>query len=562
MIRFSLLEHLRTSLVAVGVALLALLSFGACTKDVVEPVEELPLVVAITDSGFFESVPKSHLLAKDFVAGDEIGVFLVRDGEIVEANIRLTYDGSAWNADKTVSVTGSELGFVYFPFCADASEYVDKSASNAADFFKELALRGVTYDQSTDNIARTKAFDLSVAKATVEKTDTELSVTAILEHLMSVAAWSLTDGTVYSTHSGFKYTTPSSCSNMKVSLGDKTITPGTIPFYYTFYYYPEEGKHLTVSYDEAGVSKSFDVQLGTESGKLTFLEEGSFKDGGARELSVGDLFYCDGSILPVETVREMSQAPSGVAGVVFQTDLSRISDKEKSVLAGAHALVLSARMPSYKGNTSMKWFDDYPEGKDDGNRNESVEDPDYPGMYLPFITDTKDYMHSYELNRADINGYWNNVVIRTRRAADMEKGWYPAFSAVVAFGDQVPAPSYSTGWYLPSAGQLMDAFANLGKVDFDDHIRDFNGNGDFLVDASYCADMIKFMDSYLEKIPSGERDLFSGATGALWSSSHSWTYFSTGDISYAARLVSFYNDFSVISYSTFGVSETRAVLAF
>ncbi|HBH20794.1 MAG TPA: hypothetical protein DDX33_01960 [Rikenellaceae bacterium] len=74
--------------------------------------------------------------------------------------------------------------------------------------------------------------------------------------------------------------------------------------------------------------------------------------------------------------------------------------------------------------------------------------------------------------------------------------------------------------------------------------------------------MIKFMDSYLEKIPSEERDLFSGATGALWSSSHSWTYFSTGDISYAARLVSFYNDFSVISYSTFGVSETRAVLAF
>ena len=91
---------------------------------------------------------------------------------------------------------------------------------------------------------------------------------------------------------------------------------------------------------------------------------------------------------------------------------------------------------------------EYFPGKDEGNRDESVEDPDFPGMCLP------------------------------------------------------------------SVGQLYDILRNLGK-----------------------ADMMIFLDSYVEKIPEAERDLFSESTGAVWSSSHSWTYFSNGGISYAARLV-------------------------
>ena len=185
---------------------------------------------------------------------------------------------------------------------------------------------------------------------------------------------------------------------------------------------------IKVSYKDAGVAKSFDIPLSGKPGVASFVNEGNVKDGGNRNLAIGDLYYSDGSILPVEKVKEMEQVPSGVAGVIFQTDRSRFSKKEKELLGDVHALVVSAKMPEYDGKTSMKWFDDYPAGKDDGNRDESVEDPDFPGMYLPFITDVKDYKKSYELNNADINGYWNNVVIRTRRAEDMKKGWYPAFS--------------------------------------------------------------------------------------------------------------------------------------
>ena len=116
---------------------------------------------------------------------------------------------------------------------------------------------------------------------------------------------------------------------------------------------------------------------------------------------------------------------------------------------------------------------EYFPGKDEGNRDESVEDPDFPGKYLP------------------------------------------------------------------SVGQLYDILRNLGK-----------------------ADMMIFLDSYVEKIPEAERDLFSESTGAVWSSSHSWTYFSNGGISYAARLVSFYAGISTISYSTFGVADVRLVFAF
>lgn len=544
-----------------GALVLGSLPFAGCSKTpTIDPVVDLPIGVTLSDPGFTASDGSTGHFSRTFMSGDQAGLFLVRDGQIVEDNVLLSFDGQKWTSEKEVGVSGEETCFVYMPYSASASGLVDKTASDAAGFFKGLVKTQTAEDQSSFNLAEA---DVMVAAAPVVKTETAVNVNAALEHFLSVAAWSLSDGTAYTTVNGFKYMTPSSYTNIEASLGGKTIVPGVYPSYNAYFYYPAEGMSIKVSYKDAGVDKSFDIPLSGKPGVASFVNEGNVKDGGSRNLSIGDLYYSDGSILPVEKVKEMEKVPSGVAGVIFQTDRSRFSKKEKELLGDVHALVVSAKMPEYDGKTSMAWFDDYPAGKDDGNRDESVEDPDFPGMYLPFITDVKDYKKSYELNNADINGYWNNVVIRTRRAEDMKKGWYPAFSAAVEFGNKVAVPSYTTGWYLPSVGQLYDILRNLGKADISvNTVKDFNGNGDLLVDASYCADMITFLDSYIDKIPEAERDLFSSSTGAVWSSSHSWTYFSSGDISYAARLVSFYAGISTISYSTFGVADVRLVFAF
>lgn len=555
------MKRLCTLSIVSGALVLVSLHFTGCSKTpTIDPVVDLPIGVTLSDQGFTASDGSTGHFSRAFMSGDQAGLFLVRDGQIVEDNVLLSFDGQKWTSEKEVSVSGKETCFVYMPYSASASSLVDKTASDAAGFFKGLAKTQSVEDQSSFNLAEA---DVMVAAAPVVKTETAVNVNATFEHLLSVAAWSLSDGTAYTTVNGFKYMTPSSYTNIEASLGGKTIVPGMYPSYNAYFYYPAEGMSIKVSYKDAGVDKSFDIPLSGKPGVASFVNEGNVKDGGNRNLAIGDLYYSDGSILPVEKVKEMEQVPSGVAGVIFQTDRSRFSKKEKELLGDVHALVVSAKMPEYDGKTSMKWFDDYPAGKDDGNRDESVEDPNFPGMYLPFITDVKDYKKSYELNNADINGYWNNVVIRTRRAEDMKKGWYPAFSAAVEFGNKVAVPSYTTGWYLPSVGQLYDILRNLGKADISvNTVKDFNGNGDLLVDASYCADMMEFLDSYIDKIPEAERDLFSESTGAVWSSSHSWTYFSSGDISYAARLVSFYAGVSTISYSTFGVADVRLVFAF
>lgn len=555
------MKRLCTVSIVSGALVLGSLPFAGCSKTpTIDPVVDLPIGVTLSDPGFTASDGSTGHFSRTFMSGDQAGLFLVRDGQIVEDNVLLSFDGQKWTSEKEVGVSGEETCFVYMPYSASASGLVDKTASDAAGFFKGLAKTQSVEDQSSFNLAEA---DVMVAAAPVVKTETAVNVTATFEHSLSVAAWSLSDGTAYTTVNGFKYMTPSSYTNIEASLGGKTIVPGEYPSYNAYFYYPAEGMSIKVSYKDAGVDKSFDIPLSGKPGVASFVNEGNVKDGGSRNLSIGDLYYSDGSILPVEKVKEMEKVPSGVAGVIFQTDRSRFSKKEKELLGDVHALVVSAKMPEYDGKTSVAWFDDYPTGKDDGNRDESVEDPDFPGMYLPFIIDVKDYKKSYELNNADINGYWNNVVIRTRRAEDMKKGWYPAFSAAVEFGSKVAVPSYTTGWYLPSVGQLYDILRNLGKADISvNTVKDFNGNGDLLVDASYCADMMEFLDSYIAKIPEAERDLFSESTGSIWSSSHSWTYFSNGNISYAARLVSFYAGISTISYSTFGVADVRLVFAF
>lgn len=555
------MRRLCTVSIVTGALVLGSLPFTGCSKTpTIDPVVDLPIGVTLSDPGFTASDGSTGHFSRTFMSGDQAGLFLVRDGQIVEDNVLLSFDGQKWTSEKEVGVSGEETCFVYMPYSASASGLVDKTASDAAGFFKGLVKTQSAEDQSSFNLAEA---DVMVAAAPVVKTETAVNVNATLEHFLSVAAWSLSDGTAYTTVYGFKYMTPSSYTNIEASLGGKTIVPGEYPSYNAYFYYPAEGMSIKVSYKDAGVDKSFDIPLSGKPGVASFVNEGNVKDGGSRNLAIGDLYYSDGSILPVEKVKEMEKVPSGVAGVIFQTDRSRFSKKEKELLGDVHALVVSAKMPEYDGKTSMAWFDDYPAGKDDGNRDESVEDPDFPGMYLPFITDVKDYKKSYELNNADINGYWNNVVIRTRRAEDMKKGWYPAFSAAVEFGSKVAVPSYTTGWYLPSVGQLYDILRNLGKADISvNTVKDFNGNGDLLVDASYCAGMMELLDSYIAKIPEAERDLFSESTGAVWSSSHSWTYFSSGDISYAARLVSFYAGISTISYSTFGVADVRLVFAF
>ena len=545
---------------------LCLMALAGCSGSKDEPVSDLPLQVQITDAGFLAD--GSRVYSHDFELGDKAGVFVVKDGKVVVDNAEAMYDGSAWNVNAVVRTSkADETCFVYFPYRADAASLVNLTASTAADFFRPMqnTISNVLDQSIYSNV---KPSDIMYASAAPQAAAGTYTVSAALDHMLALATWDLSDGVAYTTSDGFGYKTPSSYTDISVKLGDEVVKPCTVSYLKGFYYIPGSVKgRLTVSYNDAGKICSFDVALDAEAGNATKVIGGKGStDGGVRDFAAGDIYYSDGSVLPVEEAAKLADgaAPAGAAGLIFQTDKSRFSDAEKE-MGEVHALVISAKKPTYNGNASVKWFDDYPSGKDDGNRNENVEDPAYPGLYLPFICSDESLAASFNINNSDINGYNNTHVIWTRRADDMEKGWYQVFSAVKDFNVSVPAGT--SGWYLPSIGQLMDLYRTIGKVAIEaDHLLEFMGVSDCTADPNYAGNLQMYdnMDASLMKIREDERDLFS-SSDAIWSSSFSKTISTyTQDVAYCARqIVTVDKAVSVISLSTFGNNtESRAVLSF
>ncbi|HBH20753.1 MAG TPA: hypothetical protein DDX33_01730, partial [Rikenellaceae bacterium] len=85
---------------------------AGCDKKETDPETELPLETVLSDNGFL-SADGEKVGARSFTAGDQAGVFLLRDGQAVAENIPLTYDGQSWTSEKTVKVNGEEICFVY-----------------------------------------------------------------------------------------------------------------------------------------------------------------------------------------------------------------------------------------------------------------------------------------------------------------------------------------------------------------------------------------------------------------------------------------------------------------
>lgn len=559
-----LLKTLAGVLPAIGCVLLGG-AMNSCTKPEGETFYDLPLSVQLSDGGFKSG--GDRLYARSFESGDMAGIFFVKDGSAVVKNVKAVYDGSSWNVAAVVTATGDETCYVYFPYRYDAPSLVNLSAQSADEFFSPMkaGLENVLKQGSWSDV---KSGDVMYAAASPERKDGSFSVSATLDHTLALAVWDLSDGVSYKTSDGFSYRTPSSYTDISATLSGKAVKTCPVSWLNGFYYVPgATDDKLTISYKDAGKNCTFEVALNGESGTVAMSTGGKGStDGGTRELKAGDLYYSDGSILPVETAAslEAGQAPAGVAGVVFQTDKSRFSETEKNLLGGeVHALVVSAKLPTYNGKVDVKWFDDYPSGPDDGNRNESIEDPDYPGMYLPFIGSEASLVAAFNANDSDLDGYRYTHVIWTRRAEDMKKGWYEVFSAVKDFS--VPVPSGTTGWYLPSVGQMIDIFRALGHVDATaDHVLEFFGVSDFSVAPEYAFDIKNVLDASLSKIREDEKDLFS-SSDALWTSSHSKTTspYTLTDAFCARQAVITDGTLSIISLQTFGNNtQSRAVLAF
>lgn len=218
-----------------------------------------------------------------------------------------------------------------------------------------------------------------------------------------------------------------------------------------------------------------------------FYSDGSWSDGGLRKIHTdGSMEMAAEKPAPVLTNPTTGDART-IVGIVFQTDPDRIGTKEKEKLGGnARGLVMSVKNAA----TGQKWG---PYGTDEDLTKCSTKSDTYK----------------------DISGYGNCEHIRDNRSGF---GDYPAFKAADGYNASYPVPASTTGWYLPSSGQLWDILRNLGGCPSlaEAAQQSSSAGGDFTWTGQ--GDVPAALNAWMQKIAAGGKDVF-GSHVWLWSSS-------------------------------------------
>ncbi len=163
---------------------------------------------------------------------------------------------------------------------------------------------------------------------------------------------------------------------------------------------------------------------------------------------IGDYYYSDGTwsdggLLSIESdgtnpvwkaEKPVPEAGKTVIGIVFQTDTSRLAKTD--IEAGySHGLVLCTKSAHAPGETSTRFA-----------------------------------MSNYDYDFENVKtGTYNTEKIVKENPGDKLRQ-YPAFDWTVT--DFSPsAPATTSGWFIPSIGQVWDMLANLGGGEMAEHLR-------------------------------------------------------------------------------------------
>lgn len=395
------------------------------------------LNVVATANDFVSSDPTSRVSEANYTTtfeeGDAIGVFVVRDGEAVVSNMKMTLDtdGTTWAGEN-----GAKLYYykdadyiAYSPYTEGLSV---TSETEIVDYFT-TKLEGTT-GQST--LAEYQAADLmtaSVKAADVQRgQDISFSFThkmSMIEIKVPIRAYKTRGENPYeySAPLGLKVTmAEASAAGKEFSLctfGQKTtgeagsevtkgiyrciVAPsettlnvegefqdGSVPVYF-----PATGETVLSVTPEAGKYKGIDVNY-------------TYNYTATRDLQVGDYYYADGSICP----GDMENIPSnGCVGVIFSVETSATDQS----LKWSHGYVIALKNTNGKVGAYSKW------GAGDLDDNKlAIDSP---------LTNMDGYTISDKLSDSD------------------------AVKAAKEYA--VTIPENTSGWYLPSAAQLA-AFLN------------------------------------------------------------------------------------------------------
>ncbi|MCB6678440.1 fimbrillin family protein [Bacteroides intestinalis] len=453
---------------AASLACALILMLAACTSDALDELppagtdpDARPLTITVSDGGMYatgQTRAQERGYSTVFTEGDCIGLYVVKDGTLEVKNLCLTLQGGKW----TLPAGASQLFYspdksyhAYYPYQNDSDMNGKVLLPGDEDFFKSVVETWlVNPDQST--YAQYTASDLMTARGMYNNH----TLSFAMEHRMSllilqVPATKYTytekiDGQEIS-KSYYRYTAVISensywqenpcTARLLLNTTDPThLNPGPYKYYYN------------------GTKETFNLkysQLKLQPGKYTVHTLGDSKvTEESRSLKAGDYYMQDGSILPGDEVSNLSrdELRKSCLGVVFWVgEIEGIHWTQTGTLAGdrllmrdhpecVHGMVVAMDDTS---SQKVKWAT----GKG------ATE-----GIY-EWAESFKDFTSGEqadweEILASDIAfGYYSSRLMALYGSRNSDTT-FPVYDAIATYATTHPAPTGSSGWFLPGRNEL------------------------------------------------------------------------------------------------------------
>lgn len=391
-----------------------------------------------------------------FAEGDEMGMYVISsDGTVICNNEKFVYDGSAWKAANELYYWKNADYIVYYPYDESLTvesilDVDDTASSEETDPSEEMTIVDAlkakfaeSADFYTQNTA--EAYEKADLMLDAVKSPANGTIQFDLAHQFSMVEINV-PVRKYKTKGGFEYTAPVSLNwDTPLTIDGKTVTPYSTGKGSFRFIVPSEEElsfkldgHLVydegvpVNFGSSTEPQSIDLASGTcKVYNVTYDKISS--EVVTRDLEVGDFYYTDGSIYPYGNQQGEydldKPVKKGCIGVIFEVG------NGASTTSWTHGSVLALT------TCNEAWSAD----------NKTLES-NVVTEISEVLTLNNGFQISHELSS----------ILRETDIPNQALNF-----GTTEATKQYAAPSViSSGWYLPSIGQLVTVVKNLGGYEF------------------------------------------------------------------------------------------------
>ena len=374
-----------------------------------------------------------------FVEGDAMGVYVIsNDGTVICNNEKFVYNGTAWEAANELYYWKNANYIAYYPYNADLTAQNITTVDAIKTKFAEPA------DFYTQNTA--EAYEKADLMLDEVNSHANGTIQFNLAHQFSMVEINVPVRRYKTTEAqgNFEYTAPVSLTwTTALKIGDKEVTPystgkgsfrfivpsGKVSFTLDGCLIYDEG--VPVNFGSSTESQTINLASGTcKVYNVTYDKVSS--DVVTRDLEVGDFYYTDGSIYPYGDCSSndlTKPVKNGCIGVIFEVG------NGASTTSWTHGSVLALT------TCNEAWSAD----------NKTLESNVVTGI-SEVLTLNNGFQISHELSS----------ILRETDIPNQALNF-----GTTEATKQYAAPSViSSGWYLPSIGQLVTVVKNLGGYEF------------------------------------------------------------------------------------------------